>query len=217
VLPRENPTFKNPNQLEGTLAYISPEQTGRMNRRVDYRTDLYSLGVTFYELLTGRVPFEATDLLELVHCHIAKTPMDVCEINKSVPPLISDIVMKLMAKNVEDRYQSAFGLKWDLKKCLELAKNQVFSKNLVSTGLELAKNQVVSKNLVSTNFELAQNDFSGRFQIPQKLYGRENEIKVLLQAFERVANHKVQLINDFMAANLMQFLCIVFNQLAPFI
>ena len=115
-LPRENPVLKNPEQLEGTLAYISPEQTGRMNRSIDYRTDLYSLGVTFYELLTGKVPFESDSAMELVHCHIAKVPKPIDEINPEVPPIISGIVMKLMAKNVEDRYQSAFGVKADFEK-----------------------------------------------------------------------------------------------------
>lgn len=167
-LSRENPTLKNPEVLEGTLPYISPEQTGRMNRALDYRTDFYSLGVTFYELLTGCVPFEAEDSLELVHCHIAKPPTPACEINPDVPNVVSDIVMKLMAKNVEDRYQSAFGLKWDLEKCL---------KNFQYVG-----------NLEDFRFELAQNDFSGQFQISQKLYGRDKEINTLLQAFERVAN-----------------------------
>jgi predicted ATPase/serine phosphatase RsbU (regulator of sigma subunit)/tRNA A-37 threonylcarbamoyl transferase component Bud32 len=166
-LPRETLTFKNPTQLEGTLAYISPEQTGRMNRAVDYRTDLYSLGVTFYELLAGELPFKATEALELVHCHIAKTPEHICEINADVPPVLSQIVRKLMAKNVEDRYQSGFGLKLDLEKCLE---------TLQGLGLE------------GFAFELGQQDFSGRFQIPQKLYGREAEIDTLLQAFERVSS-----------------------------
>ena len=165
-LPREMPTLKNLNQLEGTLTYISPEQTGRMNRALDYRTDLYSLGVTFYELLTGQLPFNADNALELVHCHIAKTPKPVCELNSAIPDILSDIVMKLMAKNVEDRYQSAFGVKVDLEKCLE--------------------NQPDFKNNLS--FELAQQDFSGQFQIPQKLYGREKEVNILLQAFERISN-----------------------------
>ncbi|EDN70497.1 Serine/Threonine protein kinase and Signal Transduction Histidine Kinase (STHK) with GAF sensor [Beggiatoa sp. PS] len=171
-LPRENPTLKNPEQLEGTLAYISPEQTGRMNRSLDYRTDLYSLGVTFYELLTGKVPFESDSAMELVHCHIAKTPIPVDKINPDIPPIISDIVMKLMAKNVEDRYQSAFGVKADLQKVQEKTDEE---------------NLPGFKNLAGLDFELAQNDFSGKLQIPQKLYGRENEINTLLQAFERVS------------------------------
>src|SRR4028119_2364732 len=126
---RQNPTLKNPNILEGTLAYISPEQTGRMNRSLDYRTDFYSLGVTFYELLTGQLPFESTDALELVHCHIAKQPIpphllrgEEGETGALVrrregelcPKAVSDIVMKLMAKMAEERYQSAWGLKADL-------------------------------------------------------------------------------------------------------
>jgi predicted ATPase/signal transduction histidine kinase len=133
------------------------------------------LGVTFYELLTGNLPFDADSAMELVHCHIAKTPKSVCEINPAIPPIISDIVMKLMAKNVEDRYQSAFGVKADLEKCLE---NLPGFKNLAGLNAE---------NLEGLSFQLAQNDFSGKLQIPQKLYGRENEINTLLQAFERVS------------------------------
>ena len=167
-LKREKTTLKNPEHLEGTLAYISPEQTGRINRSIDYRTDLYSLGVTFYEMLTGHLPFDSTDSLELVHCHIAKTPVSVGKINADVPDVLSDIVMKLMAKNAEDRYQSAVGLKFDLETCL--------------------KNLEYFQNLRGFSVELAQHDFSGRFQIPQKLYGREKEVQTLLQAFERVAN-----------------------------
>jgi len=164
-LPRENPTLKNPEQLEGTLAYLSPEQTGRINRSMDYRTDLYSLGVTFYELLTGQLPFTATDAMELVHCHLAKNATPVCKVNPDVPPIVSDIVMKLLAKNAEDRYQSAFGLKADLQKLqLQFAK---------TAHLEF--------------FQIAQNDFSGKLQIPQRLYGRDSEVNTLLQAFERVS------------------------------
>jgi predicted ATPase/serine phosphatase RsbU (regulator of sigma subunit) len=174
-LPRENPTLKNPEQLEGTLAYLSPEQTGRINRSMDYRTDLYSLGVTCYEILTGKLPFTTTDAMELVHCHIAKTFSPVCEVNPDIPPIVSDIVMKLLAKNAEDRYQSAFGLKADLEKCLALTK------------------KVFGNKLFSAHFELAQNDFSGQFQIPQKLYGRSNEVNTLLQAFERVSNGKTEM------------------------
>jgi serine/threonine protein kinase len=118
LLSRENSTFRNRNLLEGTLAYISPEQTGRMNRAIDYRTDFYSLGVTFYELFTGKLPFPTSDALELVHCHIAKQPALPHEHKPEIPPVISEIVLKLMAKNAEDRYQSAHGLKADLEECL---------------------------------------------------------------------------------------------------
>ncbi|WP_449421023.1 PAS domain S-box protein [Phormidium nigroviride] len=166
LLPRETQTLINPNILEGTLAYISPEQTGRMNRGIDYRTDFYSLGVTFYELLTGELPFQSHEAMDLVHCHIAKTPSLVHEINPEIPLVISEIVKKLMAKNAEDRYQSALGLKYDLEKCLT---------QLQESG------QI-------QYFEIACRDVCDRFTIPDKLYGRETEVETLLQAFERVAN-----------------------------
>lgn len=164
ALTRENPTLKNPNVLEGTLAYMSPEQTGRMNRSLDYRTDFYSLGVTFYELLTGQLPFNTTDVLELVHCHIAKQPVPPYQINPEIPLAVSNIVMKLMAKTAEERYQSAWGLKADLEECLT---------------------QLQSHASLS-DFPLAAQDISDKFQIPQKLYGREAEVETLLAAFERV-------------------------------
>ncbi|MBD0344426.1 MAG: serine/threonine protein kinase, partial [Coleofasciculus sp. Co-bin14] len=150
VLSRENPTLKNPNVLQGTLAYVSPEQTGRMNRTLDYRTDFYSLGVTFYELLIGRLPFETTDALELVHCHIAKQPVPPHQLNPEIPKALSEIVMKLMAKTAEERYQSAWGVKADLEACL---------------------NQLQAQGEIS-EFPLAANDISDKFQIPQQLYGR---------------------------------------------
>ncbi|MBE9201789.1 MULTISPECIES: ATP-binding sensor histidine kinase [unclassified Nodularia (in: cyanobacteria)] len=165
LLPRETQTLTNPNVLEGTLAYISPEQTGRMNRGIDYRTDFYSLGVTFYELLTGELPFQSDDPMELLHCHIAKAAPLVHEINPQIPPVLSEIVSKLMAKNAEDRYQSALGLKYDLETCLH---------QLEETG-EIK------------TFELGQQDVCDLFLIPDKLYGREAEIETLLQAFERVS------------------------------
>ncbi len=162
LLSKEIQEIKNPNVLEGTLAYISPEQTGRMNRGIDYRSDFYSLGVTFYELLTGQLPFISDDPMELVHCHIAKTPPSI---NSAYSQVISDIVMKLMAKNAEDRYQSALGLKYDLEICL---------KQLKDTGkIEY--------------FKIAKRDICDRFVIPDKLYGREVEVQTLLAAFERVA------------------------------
>ncbi|MBD3886331.1 AAA family ATPase [Phormidium tenue FACHB-886] len=162
---RTNPTFKNPHSLEGTLAYLSPEQTGRMNRSLDYRTDFYSLGITFYELLTGYLPFPTTDLLELIHCHIAKQPLPPHEINATIPKPVSDIILKLMAKNAEDRYQSAWGIKADLEICVHQLK-QSSQIDRIQLGLQ---------------------DVSAQFQIPQKLYGREAEIATLLAAFDRVA------------------------------
>ncbi|MEG4858815.1 AAA family ATPase [Microcoleus sp. K1-B6] len=167
-LTRENPTLKNPNVLEGTLAYMSPEQTGRMNRSLDYRTDFYSLGVTFYELLTGKLPFETTDALSLVHCHIAKQPVPPNEVDANIPQAVSSIVMKLMAKTAEERYQSAWGIKADLAECLD---------RLQETG-EIS------------SFPLGTQDISDKFQIPQKLYGRETEVETLLAAFDRVASPK---------------------------
>jgi len=164
-LTRTNPTFKNPNVLEGTLAYISPEQTGRMNRTLDYRTDFYSLGVTFYELLTGQLPFTTTDILELVHCHLAKQPILPYQLNTDIPIAVSGIIMKLMAKNAEQRYQSAWGLKADLQECLRQ----------LETTSEIA------------TFGLGNQDISDKFQIPQKLYGREAEVETLLTTFERIA------------------------------
>ncbi|MFQ3618460.1 MAG: AAA family ATPase [Cyanobacteriota bacterium] len=165
VLSRENPTLQTLNRLEGTLAYLSPEQTGRMNRSLDYRTDFYSLGATLYELLTGSPPFSTSDPMELIHSHLAKQPDPPHEVNPTVPSVFSQIVLKLLAKNAEDRYQSAYGLKTDLERCLV---------DLRATG-------------AIAPFPLGQDDASGRFQIPQKLYGREREVQLLLDGFERVA------------------------------
>ncbi|BAY60583.1 two-component hybrid sensor and regulator [Calothrix brevissima NIES-22] len=165
LLPKETQEINSPKVLEGTLAYISPEQTGRMNRGIDYRSDFYSLGVTLYEILAGELPFISEDPLELLHCHIAKTPNGL-ECRENIPQVIADIVMKLMAKNAEDRYQSALGLKHDLEICLA---------QLEDTG-EIQY------------FTIGQRDLCDRFLIPEKLYGREQEVATLLQAFERVAN-----------------------------
>ncbi len=164
-LSRENPTLRNPNQLEGTLAYISPEQTGRMNRGIDYRTDFYSLGATFYDLLTGQLPFKTTDVIELVHSHIAKHPTPPHELKPDIPQPLSEIVMKLMAKNAEDRYQSAYGLKADLQEC---------------------HRQWEQTSRIDP-FSLKHQDVSDKFQISQSLYGREQEIEQLLTGFKRVS------------------------------
>ncbi|ABA24101.1 Serine/Threonine protein kinase and Signal Transduction Histidine Kinase (STHK) with GAF sensor [Trichormus variabilis ATCC 29413] len=172
LLPKENEEIKHPNVLEGTLAYIAPEQTGRMNRGVDYRTDFYSLGVTLFELLTGQLPFAGNDPLELVHCHIAKPAPRIDEINSEIPEAIAQIVAKLMSKNAEDRYQSALGLKHDLAICLE---------QLNQTG------QI-------EQFIIGQRDICDRFTIPEKLYGRETEVQTLLDAFARVSNGTSELL-----------------------
>ncbi|HAX86884.1 MAG TPA: hypothetical protein DCY91_11645 [Cyanobacteria bacterium UBA11370] len=165
LLSGESVTIPNPNILEGTLAYMSPEQTGRMNRTIDYRTDFYSLGITFYQLLCDRLPFEATDAMELVHCHIAKYPTSPHELSLQIPQVISTLVMKLLAKSPEDRYQSAWAIKSDLQLCLQQLKE--------------------SGKII--RFSLSNQDVADKFQISQKLYGREQEIKILLAAFERVS------------------------------
>lgn len=172
LLPREIQFITNPNILEGTLAYISPEQTGRMNRGIDYRTDFYSLGVTFFQLLTGQLPFTSKDPMELVYSHIAKQPLKASQINSTVAPILSDIISKLMAKNAEDRYQSALGLKHDLEVC---------QREWQETG-----------NIAS--FELGVRDISDRFVIPEKLYGRQSEVETLLAAFGRVAGGATEMI-----------------------
>jgi histidine kinase len=164
-LSREVQGLKNANLLEGTLWFISPEQTGRMNRAIDYRTDLYSLGATFYLLLTGRVPFPLQDPLELVHAHIAKRPEPPNEVNPRVPEAVSAIVMKLLQKAAEDRYQSAFGLRADLEQC----------------AAELAASGSIRP------FPLETRAVSARFQIPERLYGRQAEVAALEEAFERVS------------------------------
>ncbi|MBG0858907.1 MAG: AAA family ATPase, partial [Bacteroidales bacterium] len=175
VLSREIAAIQNPNEFEGTLSYISPEQTGRMNRMIDYRTDMYSLGVTLYEFMTGQLPFPSRDAMELVHCHLAKMPEPPHMLQSSgfeeesgIPVILSKIVLKLMSKTAEDRYLSYFGLKHDLEKC---------SKHLKKT-----------RTLSGLDFNPGENDFSDKLRIPQKLYGREEEILTLLDAFKRVCD-----------------------------
>ncbi|GAX34206.1 trifunctional serine/threonine-protein kinase/ATP-binding protein/sensor histidine kinase [Nodularia sp. NIES-3585] len=165
-LNQENPQFTNPNSVEGTLAYMSPEQTGRMNRILDYRSDFYSLGVTLYEILTKKIPFFSEDPLEIVYSHIAVTPVNPQSLDPEIPANISAIVMKLMAKNAEDRYQSHAGLLADLELCLHHLNN--------------------SSEI--TNFVPGRLDVLSQLLIPQKLYGRDQQLQELLAAFENVTS-----------------------------
>jgi PAS domain S-box-containing protein len=162
--PAEHQSLRHPSVLEGTIAYMSPEQTGRMNRAIDYRTDLYSLGVTFYELLTGQLPFQSDDPLEVIHGHIARTPPSPRERRPAVPVPLSDMVMKLLAKAAEERYQSAAGLAADLSQW----------KAEWEAGRDLSAPVA------------GRHDVGDRFLLPQRLYGRERQLAELLEAFEQV-------------------------------
>jgi PAS domain S-box-containing protein len=164
-LPRERQKPEHPELIAGTLAYMAPEQTGRMNRSIDSRSDLYALGVTLYEMLTGTLPFSAVDALEWVHCHIARQPAAPGERAKGIPVALSAIVMKLLAKPAEDRYQTASGVEWDLRRCLA----------------EWGATRRIDP------FPLGTHDTTRQLLIPEKLYGRHEEITTLLEAFERVA------------------------------
>jgi protein kinase len=181
-ISHENPILQIPNALEGTLPYLSPEQTGRMNRVLDYRCDFYSLGVTFYELLSGRLPFQSSDPMELVYCHIAKQPESLVEISQGrIPSMLVEVVNKLMAKNAEDRYQSAWGLKSDLEEC----------------WAQWERAGAIAK------FSLGRMDVPDRFQIPEKLYGRERETNLLLSSFERITSRTSESDGDSHAAELI--------------
>lgn len=164
-LSRERQDVNLARRLEGSLPYVSPEQTGRMNRDLDYRSDFYSVGVTFFELLTGKLPFHAEDTLEWIHSHISKRPPSPREVNPSIPQAVADIVLKLMAKNAEDRYQSSFGLIADLETCRD----------------QWRRGGVIG------SFVPGARDVSERFQVSQKLYGREREIGALAGMFDRAA------------------------------
>ncbi len=165
LLTHEDRRISEPAYISGILPYISPEQTGRMNRNVDYRTDMYSLGVTLYEMLTGQLPFQSEDPMELIHAHIARTPREPHEIRMTVPVPLTRIIMRLLSKTAEERYQNCFGLLADLKTCRE---------GFQKTGrIEL--------------LELGRKDISMRFNIPQKIVGRELEIGRFLGIFEQVA------------------------------
>lgn len=168
----EIPEILNPGYIEGTIPYLAPEQSGRMNRPVDYRADLYSLGVSMYEIFTESLPFCSEDLLEMIHCHIAKSPPDPAKRNPEISGPISSIILKLLNKSADLRYQSAAGLKADLCHGLE----------------ELKEHGRI------TYFDLARNDHASKFKLSQKLYARENETKRLLEAFERMCSEKTKLL-----------------------
>ncbi|MBN2440919.1 MAG: diguanylate cyclase [Spirochaetales bacterium] len=164
VLTHENDEIYDPEVIERALSYMSPEQTGRTNQRIDYRTDLYSLGITFYEMLLGKVPFEAKDPMELIYSHIARNLDSLDSIDPLIPPVISGIILKLLAKTPEERYQNSFGLMIDLEKCLSRLNN---------TGK-------------IKSFPLGEKDISIKFNIPQIIVGRKEETKTLLSIFEGV-------------------------------
>jgi len=163
-LPREHQWPEPPEFIAGTLPYMAPEQTGRMNRSIDSRSDLYAFGVTLYEMLTGRLPFTASDPMEWVHCHIARQPAPPSERLKNVPASVSAIIMKLLAKTAEERYQTAVGAESDLRRCLA----------------EWETQRRIDE------FALGEHDTPDRLLIPEKLYGRESEIEALVAAFDRV-------------------------------
>ena len=169
-LPRERQSLGPPEVIAGTLAYMAPEQTGRMNRSMDSRSDLYALGIVFYEMLSATLPFSASDPLEWIHCHVARQPVHLSERQPMVPAMLAAIVMKLLAKTGEDRYQTAAGLEADLRRC----------------------RQEWEADARVTAFRLGGEDVSGRLAIPEKLYGRAAEIEALLGAFERVARGDVE-------------------------
>jgi len=156
----------------GTLPYISPEQTGRINRAVDERSDLYSLGVVLYELKTGKLPFDSTNALELIYHHIARVPVSPTEVSSEIPEVISSIILKLLLKKAEDRYKSAYGLQADLKTCLQ----------------RLGPDNTIE------SFPVGAVDYSSRFTFPQKLYGRESELKELVSAFKSTCRETSEII-----------------------
>jgi hypothetical protein len=163
-LPRERQSPDPPEFIAGTLAYMAPEQTGRVNRSIDSRSDLYSLGITLYEMLTGTLPFAASDAMEWVHCHIARQPAAPSERLRTVPASVSSITMKLLSKTAEARYQTATGVESDLRRCLSEWESQGYI----------------------NEFTLGAHDTPGRLMIPEKLYGRDSEVETLLNAFDRV-------------------------------
>ena len=171
-LSSENPQAINPTTLEGTLSYISPEQTGRMNRSVDYRTDFYSLGVTLYEMFTSRLPFDATDPIDLIFSHMSRQPPAPHEVDENIPKPVSEIIMKLLSKSAEERYQSAWGIKADFEECLRRFERDRFIEP----------------------FPIGRRDIPEGFHIPEKLYGREKEIEKLMEAFSRTSRGSAEFV-----------------------
>ncbi|MDY6932256.1 MAG: serine/threonine-protein kinase PknK, partial [Halobacteriota archaeon] len=170
ILTGELGEIYSPNILDNVLPYISPEQTGRMNRRIDYRTDFYSLGVILYEILTGEPPFYADDPLELYHAHIAKMPKSPSELNPNIPQVISNILMKLLSKNPEDRYQSVYGIKSDFEEC----------------------NRLLNAIGYIEDFDIGSRDLSDKFILSQEVYGRKNEVLTLLSAYSRISQGNIE-------------------------
>jgi predicted ATPase/GAF domain-containing protein len=163
-LPRERQAPAPPESIAGTLAYMAPEQTGRMNRSIDSRSDLYSLGVTLYQMLTGLLPFTVSDPMEWIHCHIARKPVPPSERLGKIPAPVSHIIMKLLAKTAEERYQTAAGVESDLRRCL--AEWELHGR--------------------IDSFALGEHDTPDRLMIPEKLYGRAREVETLLASFDRI-------------------------------
>src|SRR6516165_1336405 len=197
-LPRERQSPEPPEFIAGTLPYMAPEQTGRMNRSVDSRSDLYSFGVLLYEMLTGSLPFAATDPMEWVHCHIARQPVPPSQRVEGVPPAISAIAMKLLAKTAEERYQTAIGVEYDLRRCLDAVgtssnssviprTNRLALRSLGEGGSSSDSTELVEALPASiAPFPLGTHDISDQLRIPEKLYGRAHEIDTLLASFDRV-------------------------------
>jgi hypothetical protein len=163
-LHRERQAPEPPESIAGTLAYMAPEQTGRMSRSIDARSDLYALGVTLYQMLTGRLPFTASDPMEWVHCHIAMQPVTPSERLEHVPAPVSQIIMKLLEKTAEKRYQTAAGVERDLRRCLAEWERQGHI----------------------DAFSLGEHDIPDRLLIPERLYGRAREVETLFAAFDRI-------------------------------
>src|SRR5262249_45460316 len=174
-LARERQSPHPPETIAGTLAYMAPEQTGRMNRSIDSRSDLYALGVTFYQMLIGALPFTAAEPMEWVHCHLARRPVAPAGRLKEIPGAVSAIVMKLLAKRAEDRYQTAVGLESDLRSC--------------QTAWE-AQRRI-------DDFPLGEHDTPDRLLIPEKLYGRQREAETFLASFDRVVSRGLVLVSGY--------------------